>query len=238
MITALLFDLDGTLLDSDMNVFMPHYFRALAAKLAPLVPADRLLDALLTSTRAMMRRSDHTMTNKDAFWADFLPRVGCSMTALEPLIDEFYRNDFPTLRRYTVTKPEARLVIEAAFARGFIVAIATQPVFPLVAIQQRLTWAGVADFPYALVTCYENMHTTKPDPAFYTEICEHIGRPAQACLMIGNEPEADIRPAAAAGLHTFWLTDQGQLEPPDLPADYTGTLDDVRRLIETWAREK
>jgi FMN phosphatase YigB (HAD superfamily) len=124
--------------------------------------------------------------------------------------------------------------MEAAFAAGYTVAIATQPVFPLVAIQQRLEWAGVADFPYALITSYEIMHTTKPHPAFYRDVCAMIGHRPEDCLMVGNDPDSDIRPAAAAGLHTFWLADEGQPPIADLPAEHSGALRDVHRLILSW----
>ena len=51
--------------------------------------------------------------------------------------------------------------------------------------------------------------------------------------MIGNDPDADIRPAAAAGLRTFWLAGSRQPAVANLRADYTGTLAGVRRLIES-----
>jgi FMN phosphatase YigB (HAD superfamily) len=233
MISALLFDLDGTLLDSDMEIFMPHYMRALAAKLAHVIAPDTLSNALIASTRLMMSRSDHTQTNKDAFWADFLARVNRTYDELGPLLDEFYLQDFPGLQRHTAMKPAARAVIQAAFDLSFTVVIATQPVFPLAAIKHRLQWAGVGDLPYALITSYENMHSTKPAPAYYGEICALIGHAPKQCMMIGNDPDADIRPAARAGLHTFWLSDQGQAAIPGLPADYSGSLPDLLSLIKS-----
>lgn len=233
MISALLFDLDGTLLDSDMDIFMPPYLRALAARLAPIVPPDTLLNALMAATRTMMRPHSHIQTNQDVFWADFPPRVGHSLNEMVPPLDTFYRDDFSKLKGYTASKPEARPLVQAAFAAGYAVAIATQPVFPLVAVQQRLDWANVGDFPFALVTTYENMHTTKPDPAYYREICEHIGHKPETCLMIGNDLDADIRPAAAAGLHTYWLTEKGESPIAGLPSYHAGTLADVHRMVET-----
>lgn len=237
MLTAVLFDLDGTLLDSDMDVFMPHYFRALAAKLAPIAAPQRLIDALLASTRTMMQRTDRAVTNEQAFWVDFERLLGVARPVLTPLLDEFYRQDFPRLQRYTAPKPDARPLVSAAFAAGLTVVIATQPLFPLAAIRHRLAWANVQDFPFALVTSYENMHSVKPDPAYYAEICRRIGHAPAACLMVGNDPDADIRPAATAGLHTFWLADQGQLPIADLPAGHTGTLGDALRLLQRGALE-
>jgi HAD superfamily hydrolase (TIGR01549 family) len=239
MITAILFDLDGTLLDSDMDVFIPPYFRALAAKLSHIVPRDTLLDALLASTRAMMKsRGGRPQTNCEVFWADFLPRLGRTYKDIDLLIDAFYREDFDHLEHFTACKPAARPLVQTAFDAGYTVVIATQPVFPLAAIEHRLMWAQVEDFPYALITCYENMHTTKPDPAYYLEICRMIGHEPAQCLMVGNDPEADIRPSAAAGMRTFWLCDLEQparRRIPNLPAHDTGTLADVQRLIESGA---
>jgi FMN phosphatase YigB (HAD superfamily) len=232
MITAILFDLDGTLLENDMDVFMPPYFRSLAARVAPLVAPDAFLNALMASTRAMMRPHSAEQTNEEVFWAAFIPRVGRSAAELRPVLDAFYGDDFARLKLYTVCKPAARTLVQAAFSANQAVAIATQPVFPLAAVQHRLDWAGVADFPYALITTYENMHTSKPDPAYYREICERIGHQPETCLMAGNDPDADIRPAAAAGLHTFWVTEKGEQPIPGLPAEHSGTLAALQRLIE------
>ena len=45
MIEAVLFDLDGTLLDIDMSTFMPRYLQALASSMAHLADPARLIDA-------------------------------------------------------------------------------------------------------------------------------------------------------------------------------------------------
>jgi FMN phosphatase YigB (HAD superfamily) len=239
LIRAILFDLDGTLLQSDMNVFMPHYLQALTTRLAHLIPPTQLSVQLMRSTRLMMANTDPTRTNQQVFDADFYPKIGHSREEMLPILEEFYTHDFAHLRDLTQPKPEARPLVQAAFARGYDVAIATQPVFPLVAVRQRLEWAGVADFPYRLVTSYENMHACKPQPAFFQEVLAVLGRSPGECLFAGDSPWDDIAPAAQLGLHTFWVTDAAP-DPvdPTIPARWRGGLGDLHRLIVSGELDK
>jgi len=232
LIRAILFDLDDTLLQSDMNVFMPHYLQALTARLAHLIPPSQFSAQLMRSTRLMMANTDPTSTNQQVFDADFYPKIGHSREEMMPILEEFYTHDFALLRELTQTKPKARAVVQAAFAHGYDVAIATQPVFPLTAVRQRLEWAGVADFPYRLVTSYENMHACKPQLAFFREILVVLGRSPSECLLAGDNPYDDIAPAAQLGLHTFWVTDAAP-DPadPTVLARWRGSLGDLHRLI-------
>lgn len=209
MINAILFDLDDTLLTTNLDTFLPGYFQALSAKLAALVPPKVLIQALTASTRLMAAPHNLALTNQQVFEADFFPRIGVPDALLRPLFDEFYRDDFPRLRSLTHPRPEARAVVQAAFRCCRHVVIATQPVFPLVAIQQRMDWAGVGDLPYQLVTSYENMHTCKPIPGYYLEIASFLGCPPAECLMVGNDPDQDIAPAHDTGMATYWSTMPG-----------------------------
>jgi FMN phosphatase YigB (HAD superfamily) len=224
LLRALLFDLDDTLLETTTEVFIPAYIKALAEKLALRVSPDRLADQLVASTRLMVRPLHPQRTNQQVFDDDFYPRLGLSREDLAPLVQDFYARDHPRLRVLTRPRPQARQVVEQAFRLTDAVVIATQPVFPLVAIRQRLEWAAVADFPYRLITCSENMHTCKPDPSYYLEIAAFLGAQPQECLMVGNDPGHDIRPAAAAGLKTWWITGVG---PADVLSDHRGSLADL-----------
>jgi FMN phosphatase YigB (HAD superfamily) len=88
------------------------------------------------------------------------------------------------------------------------VAIATNPMFPRTAVEQRLDWADVpvTEFDYALVTSYEIMHATKANPAYYHEIIERLARQPRECLMVGDDWERDMLPAASIGIPIYWLT--------------------------------
>ena len=95
--------------------------------------------------------------------------------------------------------------------------LATNPMFPESAIRDRMDWAGVGDLPWELVTSYENMHHCKPYP-------HTIWMPAPEsrtwhCLMVGNDLQNDIIPAASACMHTFLVNDDLVSEAGDTRVD-------------------
>ena len=65
---AVLFDLDGTLLPLNMELFLPKYFQALAAKLE--LEVEPFVEQLLASTEKMIKNQG-TRTNKEVFDSDF-----------------------------------------------------------------------------------------------------------------------------------------------------------------------
>jgi FMN phosphatase YigB (HAD superfamily) len=239
MLQAILFDLDDTLLGNDMETFLPGYFDTLSRYAGQLMETKQFLRELLFCTRAMIESEEPDLTNREVFWSTFCERTGLPQTELEPFFAHFYRAEFGKLRPLTSSLPEAIALVRFCFERGLQVVVATNPLFPLDAIEQRLAWAGlpVSDYPFALVTAYENMHSAKPNPAYYREILATVGCvvPQQA-LMVGNEWDNDIAPAAAAGLLTYWVCEPGQELPgPVLPPTGSGSLASLhRRLAQGW----
>ena len=232
MIKAILFDLDGTLLVNPMERFLPPYFQLLAEELAHLIPPQELVVELVRCTNHVIAHPDPERTNAEAFWERFTAATGLARAEVQPIIDRFYEERFPALASYTAPRPEARAVVQRAFERGYQVVIATNPVFPRRAIEHRLAWAGVPaeEFPYALITSYENMHACKPHAAYYREILEVIGRAPGEAIMVGDEG-MDMA-ARAIGIRTFWVHDPVPKVPPPPLAERHGTLADFARLLE------
>ena len=231
---AVLFDLDDTLLGNAMSTFLPAYFGAIARWVGDLVAPDLLIGALLQGTAAMGFNDGNGPTNEEAFAAVFYPMVGLERETLQPVFESFYREAFPALRPLTTLRPEAFLLVRAAFAAGMQVAVATNPVFPRSAIEQRLEWAGVGSgtFRFDVVTSYETSHATKPHAAYYSEILARLDRLAGECLMVGDSWELDIVPAIEAGMAAFWVRSPSAPGPPARAAlvGY-GTLADLWRSV-------
>ena len=231
-IRAVLFDLDDTLLENNVHRFVQGYFDLLTPYLAGSVAPERIVPALLHATFAMIGNGDPSFTNQQAFIGDFCPRVGLGAEEVMPLFDAFYASQYDGLRSLTRPHPQARAVVQIAFDAGCDVIVATNPIYPETAIRKRMEWAGVADFPFKLVTSYEVMHSTKPNPRYYAEISERIGRSPRECVMVGDDWDNDIAPAMKAGLQIFW-TPAGTGHAADVDPDDRGTLADFgARLLK------
>ncbi len=229
---ALLFDLDGTLIENSMDTFLPPYFSALTKKLAGLVAPEKLIAQLQASTRLMMLNDDPARTNAQVFVDDFFPKIGVAREQLMPLLDDFYLTEYRELRAFTMPVEGARELVSRALELHHPVVIATAPLFPIGALKERLDWANLADLPFAFITDYETMHASKPNPAYYREIAARLKLPPEECVMIGNEVEMDILPARRAGMKTFWITDAPEL-PTDVPSDWRGSLEQVAELLKS-----
>lgn len=228
LLKAVLFDLDGTLLDIDMDYFLTQYFREMTkmAEEKGLVLPD-LVDRLWKSTRAMMSNLDPNRTNREVFEEDFFRDAPYAPQILWPFFDEFYHHRFSRLKVHTKPFPEVRSIMEKVFAKGHRVAIATNSVFPEVAIRQRLDWAGIGDFEYSLITSYEVMHFTKPHVEYYKEIADYLKVRPEECLMVGNDVSEDLA-ARRLGMKTFLVKDR-LINTGHLPvkADWEGYLSDL-----------
>jgi FMN phosphatase YigB (HAD superfamily) len=234
MLKAVLFDLDDTLLGNAMDTFLPAYFQALTRHLDHLIPPERLIADLMRATKAMDADQNRELTNEEAFASVFFPLLGQDRPTLEAAFERFYVEEFPRLRRLTRRRPEARSLVASALEQGLQVAVATNPMFPRVAVEERLAWAGVPveQFDYSLVTTYENMHATKSHLGYYREILEKLGRRSGECLMVGDSWKMDIVPASAVGLQVYWVTEENELPSPNASVVGRGTLADLWAEVE------
>ncbi|MCB8982133.1 MAG: HAD family hydrolase [Ardenticatenaceae bacterium] len=233
MLKAVLFDLDDTLLGNDMDRFLPGYFGLLGQYAEKYLPRDQFLQELMISTEAMIRDVDPALSNRDVFWQTFTERTGLDSNELEAFFEQFYRTQFHQLRDRTEKRPFAAELVQFCLDHNLKVVVATNPLFPLIAIEARLDWGGlpVDQYNFALVTAYENMHAAKPQPAYYSEILQKIGCAPEEALMVGNDWENDILPAHSVGMQTYWLSLDGEEPSADLMLPYGRTLEDVHAFL-------
>ena len=205
-ITTVLFDLDGTLLPMDLDAFIHTYFGLLAQKAAPYGYEPKpLIDGVWKGMGAMIQ-NDGACPNSQRFWQAFCQEMGEEAAELQPVFDEFYAKEFEGARRSVKGNPLAAQAVKGLKGKGYTVILATNPVFPLVAVQKRLSWLGLTPEDFALVTSYENSNACKPNPQYYREILEKAGKSPRECLMVGNDAKEDLA-ARKAGLSVYLITD-------------------------------
>ncbi len=205
-ITTILFDLDGTLLPMDQDRFTEAYFKMLTKKLLPHgYEPKKLIDSIWVGTAAMVRNTGQ-QTNEEAFWKKFTELNGEQVLADKSLFEEFYQKDFQQVKDFCGYNPKAAQMVAALKQRGFRLALATNPIFPAVATESRIGWAGLAPEDFEWYTTYENSSYCKPNPDYYRALLEKLKVQPEECLMVGNDASEDAA-ALKAGMSFFLLTD-------------------------------
>lgn len=202
---TVLFDLDGTLLPMDQDVFIKAYFGGLATKMVPYgYDPQQLIKGIWYGTEFMIK-NDGSRTNEEAFW-DGCQRVVPGARKDEPIFNDFYHNEFKFVSSSCGFDSRAGEVISYLKGRGCTVVLATNPIFPALATMNRIQWAGLNADDFRWITTYENSHFCKPNPMYYREILDRLGLQPEECIMVGNDVTEDMI-ARELGMDVFLLTD-------------------------------
>ena len=94
MLTTILFDLDGTLLPMDQEVFVKDYLNRLAAKMVPYGYDPQMLAKAVWRGTGAMVANDGRKSNEAVFWETFADMFGQDALEDVPLYDEFYETEF------------------------------------------------------------------------------------------------------------------------------------------------
>lgn len=205
-IKAVLFDLDGTLLPMDQDVFLKTYLGALASKLAPLGYDPKLLVAAIWQGTGAMIKNTGEYTNEKVFWKEFCAVFGDKALNDIPVFDDFYHNEFQCVRDVCGFDASAADIVRYLKTKDIRVALATNPIFPQIATSSRVRWAGLDVDDFELCTTYENSVHSKPNPEYYRDILREMGLESSDALMVGNDVSDDMV-AKNIGMNVFLLTD-------------------------------
>jgi putative hydrolase of the HAD superfamily len=233
---AVLFDLDGTLMDHDaarVAGLQAHLAECLpeleAHELARLDEEWRRLEALhydeyasgRCSFQEQRRRRAHGMhaalgrelgsdASADEWFAAYLHHYRAAWSAFEDTI--------PALDALVAANPEVKLAVvtngEGEPQRAKLAAIGLAERFPLVVASGEV---GVA----------------KPDPAIFVLACERLGVGPAKAAHVGDRLDLDAHGAAAAGLRGIWLDRPGaSASAPAFPPPPAASIATISTLYE------
>ncbi|MBO5248429.1 MAG: HAD family hydrolase [Clostridia bacterium] len=204
-IKAVFFDLDGTLLPMDQEMFIQSYFGRLCKKMAPFgYDAKTLVKGIWGGTQAMIE-NDGSCRNEERFWQVFPTLCGKDILNHVKTLDDYYANEFQQVQGDCGFDPNAAKAVALVKSFGWMAVLATNPIFPLVATESRVRWAGLdlQDFDY--YTVYENSSFCKPNLRYYQSMLEHLNLKPEEVLMVGNDVGEDMI-AEGLGMRVFLLT--------------------------------
>ena len=232
---AILFDLDGTLLQVDMRRYIPAYVQGLAATIADTVPHSEAGRTLLGLVHHLLQRDSGDESNNSWYLQHAAQTFGMTPQLLSERFATYFASGLTALDPLMSPTPAARRLAETCIAKGWKVVIATNPVFPQPVIDSRLRRAGLADLDLALVTTSDNSRRCKPNPAYFADIMARLDLNPEQCLMVGNDTGHDLA-ARQAGIATFlvdtWMIDRAG---GDFVSDYRGNHATLQQFLENLA---
>jgi FMN phosphatase YigB (HAD superfamily) len=152
-----------------------------------------------------MIKNDGSVTNESRFWETFCNILGENARDAEAILEDFYKNEFQAVKNACGFSEESKKIVDSLKARGIRVILATNPIFPKIATDSRIRWAGMSPDDFELVTTFENSCYTKPNPKYYENILGQSGLSPDECVMVGNDVSEDMV-AKDLGMGVFLLT--------------------------------
>ena len=214
--------MDGTLLDRKLSHerFMLDQARRFRSDLGDISPQRYLEVAVEFDRNGLAAR-------KESF-----PQIGRELALSEELtatLMEDYRARFPASCTLFVGVDETLSALRGAGLRlGLITNGST-----VVQGGKLAATALHAKLDTVLISEVEGLR--KPDEAIFHRAATRLeSRPAD-CVFVGDNPDADVRGAKAAGMRAVWVRDPWWKEPPDADA----VIDEVPQLLpllECWRR--
>lgn len=209
MIKAILFDLDGTLLPMDEEVFTNGYISILCKKLVPLgYDKEKLIQAIMAGT-LKMKKNNGEKTNKQAFWSEFSKFFGKDSVEDEEIFKQFYKNEFKNSKVFCGKNADAIKVIDYVKGCGYKIILASNPLFPKEGMISRANFVGLDEKHFDYISTYENSCFSKPNPNYYLNLLKQNKLHSNEVIYIANSMQDDFIPAQSIGIKTFLVDEQG-----------------------------
>ncbi|MBT8340111.1 MAG: HAD family hydrolase, partial [Desulfatitalea sp.] len=205
MLQAILLDLDNTLILFDETAFYLRFMERISPRFASCFSADEFRMRLLRAFRGLLKNPG-AVNNRTFFLDRFCQGVEDRRAWIWEQFDTFYSTIYETIPVSVKTPADLMPVLDQLADWGLPLVLATNPLFPPVALVKRLAWAELTPDRFVLLTHLDNMSAVKPRTAYYRQIINMIGAEPETCLMVGNDSVNDLA-AGALGLKTFLTTD-------------------------------
>lgn len=190
---AVIFDLDGTLIDNDAS------FRLAFERYCMRYP-----EALQNRNRDECQElvNIYHARNRREAYCDFCRKWGWKQA---PEFDSFWEEWFTLYVRSAVPFPWTVQMLDALLQKKVPLALITNGA---AAFQNaKIDSSGLRSY-FQVILISGELGIAKPDPAIYHLCASRLGVEASECLFVGNTPESDITGAVAACMDSLLISEQ------------------------------
>lgn len=228
-VKTVLIDMDGTLLNMGESSFEKAYLQRMVMFLEERYPGrGKDIVKAVGYGAEVMKVSDGTRTNLEVFWEGFEKASGMTRAEVEPVITEYYQTLFTHIGDDYVPDADMQKAVRLLHEKGYQLIVATTPVVPLIANQERVRWSGLSDIPWLDITSFESYNYSKPNVKYFQQICDKYDLNPAECLMIGDSLVKDY-PSTELGMDFFLILNE---DSPEAERQYTGKKGDRKALLE------
>ena len=221
MLQAVLFDLDGTLLDrlSCLRVYLYGQVERLANDLHAL-PFDEYMDRVIESDA-------HGHADKEELFRRIERDFALSPGTWHRLLDDFLTY-FPHI---CVPFPKAHQTLTTLRQQGLKMGLVTNG--GVDSQQPKIDGLGIARY-FDTMLISEAEGVAKPDAEIFQRATDNLGVSPDQAVMIGDNSEADIRGAKSYGMKAIWKRD-AYWEAPEIVDAIVDNLDELPSTIRNLA---
>ena len=221
--------MDGTLLNMGEHAFEKETLKRMNDFFEKKFPGKgKVIVTAVGCGIESMKKNDGKQSNELVYWQAFEQACGYKRAELEPLFFEFYRTDYARIGDDYVPDENMKELVHLLEAKGYQLIVATNPLVPQIANQQRVLWSGTGDVNWLEITSFENYSSAKPNARFYQEICKRFRLEPQECLMVGNSIRDDGA-AQELGMEFYLILNEDSAEAVQ---DYRGRKGSRKDLLE------
>ncbi|MGP4074678.1 HAD family hydrolase [Halobacillus sp. K22] len=195
MVKAVIFDLDGTLLDRDesVKIFISAQYERLNKWLAH-IPEEEYIQRFI-------ELDHHGYVWKDKVYKQLISEFDIEGITYHELLEDYL--DF--FKQYCVPFPNLLETIEKLKQNSFLIGMITNGKG-----QFQMDNVKALDIdPYLdtlLISDWEGVK--KPDPIIFRRAAERLKVSPEDCVFVGDHPEKDVKAAQEAGMKGIWKRNQ------------------------------